>query len=384
MKLVNKNIKIGDILLDPFNPRFGEEAFFDTQEGVKKKIFKSKAAKELLTSMKQNIKWVNRIVVREVDTLPDEKKSHFDSEDAKYIAVEGNSRLACLKSGEIEGYSIDTEIPVLLAVKEENESFEEYETELKVTQGIANVMVVKEWSDISKAKHLYELCVSKIKYENKNFATVIRETAYELGMSSSDVRKSVLRYTFYREINNISDTIPDKYWGYLEGLDKNKELRAFFGLLEDKLEFEWALDEEALVDLYPDSDLKRELLIEIPAIIKSAEDDGLNTKQFRDILANIVEEHKKNPEDVKDTLVSLTRNDRNVNWNIILENVKENSGISQEEVWKNKLISIQKELTRTPLTAEWSINLENDLLKIRDIIIDSLDMLEIKKKRLNR
>ncbi|MFB2347512.1 hypothetical protein [Priestia megaterium] len=246
--------------------------------------------------MKQNIKWVNRIVVREIDTLTDERKFKFNDEDAKYIVVEGNNRLACLKSGEIRSYSTDTKIPVLLAVKEERESIEEFETELKVTQGIANVMVVKPWSDISKAKHLYELCTNKLKYENKNLASIIRETSFELGMSSSDVRKSILRYAFYREINRISDTIPDRYWGYLEGLDKNKELRASFGLVKEKLEFEWTFDEETLIELYPDADLKRELLVEIPSIIESAEHDGLNTKQFRDTLVHIVNENKNNPE----------------------------------------------------------------------------------------
>ncbi|MBT2616121.1 MULTISPECIES: hypothetical protein [unclassified Bacillus (in: firmicutes)] len=382
MKLINCEIKINDILLDPYNPRFGEDSSYDTQKGVMNRIFKSKAAKELLASMKQNIKWVNRIVVREINTLTDEIKFNFNDEDAKYIVVEGNNRLACLKSGEITSHSTDTKIPVLLANKEERESSEEFETELKVTQGIANVMVVKQWSDISKAKHLYELCTSKLKYENKNLVSIIRETSFELGMSSSDVRKSILRYAFYREINNISDTIPDKYWGYLEGLDKNKELRAFFGLVEEKLEFEWTLDEETLVELYPDSDLKRELLIDIPAIIKSAEDDGFNTKQFRDTLVHIVDENKKNPEDVKDRLISLTKNDRTVNWTIVHENMKEDSGISQEELWKSKLISIQRDLTGTPLTAEWSVKLEGELIKIKEIITESLEMLEVKKKKL--
>ena len=242
-------------------------------------------------------------------------------------------------------------------------------------------MVVKQWSDISKAKHLYELCVNKLKYERRNLSSIIRDTAFELGMSSGDVRKSILRYAFYREINSISDTMPDKYWGYLEGLDKNKELRAFFGLVEEKLDFEWKVDEDNLVDAYPDSDLKRELLVEIPTIIKSAIEDDLNTKQFRDTLVHVVDENKKNPEDVKHRLVSLTRDDRTVSWNVIYENMKEDSGISQEELWKSKLTSIQRDLTGTPLTAEWSINIESELIKIKGIVTDSIEMLQITKKR---
>ncbi|WP_156576504.1 hypothetical protein [Bacillus luti] len=380
MILINKEIKIKDILLDPFNPRFGEDSSYDTQERIKNKIFKTRAAKELLTSMQQNIKWVSRIVVREIDTLSGEKRSHFDSEDAKYIVVEGNNRLACLKSGKIDSYNEDSEIPVLLAVKEEQEDSDNFEMDLKVTQGIANVMVVKQWSDISKAKHLYELCTSKLRNGNKSFAAIIRETSLELGMSSNDVRKSILRYTFFQEINNISDTLLDRYWGYLEGLDKNKELRAFFGLVEEKLEFEWTFDEETLLDLYPDSDLKRELLIDMPSIIESADKDGLNTKQFRDALVHIVNKNSNNLEDVKVELFSLTQNDRTIKWTTIYESMKEDSGISQEEQWKAKLKAIQKELTVTPLTADWIINIEEELIRINKIVTESIEMLKVKKK----
>ncbi|MFB2347511.1 hypothetical protein [Priestia megaterium] len=45
MNLINYEIEINDILLDPYNPRFGEETSYDTQKGVMNKILNRRLRK---------------------------------------------------------------------------------------------------------------------------------------------------------------------------------------------------------------------------------------------------------------------------------------------------------------------------------------------------
>lgn len=387
MKLIRDLIQINDILLDPQNPRFGDDVGYKPQNQIIRKIFETKAAKELLNSMKQNIKWISNIVVREIASLPNDIKLSLKDENcsAHYIVIEGNNRLACLKTGKIEDYNDETKIPVLRAEREENESVESFNSEIRITQGISNVMVVKEWSKKSKAKHLYELCKSKMKTKNLIFSAVVREISLELGMSTTEVRQSILRYTFFNEIKEIGDTLPDKYWGYLEGVDKNKDLRSFFGLVENKLAFEWLIDEEALVETYPESDLKKELLSNIPSVIQSAANDNLNTKEFRDTLSYIINKNDQNLEDVSAELETLTddntkEEERTIKWTTKLENMNEDKGESQEDQWRNKLTEIQKTLTTIPLTSDWIFNIESELRKIGKTVNDGLKMLQVKKE----
>lgn len=76
MKLVSDEIRIGEILLDPYNPRFLDVESLNQSE-LQKKIMKTGDAKELLNSMKLGIKWVNRIVIRKIETLTDNEKAEI-------------------------------------------------------------------------------------------------------------------------------------------------------------------------------------------------------------------------------------------------------------------------------------------------------------------
>lgn len=381
-------------MLDSLNPRFGSEKSDLTQNQIKEKLLTPKGSKELLNSMKENIKWISKIVVRDVKDLSKEELKNYSQEifNYKYIVIEGNTRMACLKSGNIPYVEESMEIPVLLTVKEPNESHSHYLKELKITQGISNVMVVKEWGDIAKAKHLYELYIAKNREDtNSTFPKIVNSISKELGMSSVDVRKSIYRYAFYNEINTISDTLPGKHWGYLEALDKNIEIRKFMGLKDGSLDFEWTenTDEYQTSFIQEDNEytsLKKELLVEIPSIIKVAETDGLNTKEFRDLFISLVKERKESDlEDFKEFLTNTTNfSERKENWRTLYERFK-NGNESLEEEWKMKFEDMKNNISNLPLNSQWVVNYKSLLQEIQECISDSIEILEFKEqKKLNK
>jgi hypothetical protein len=277
MKLENIDAKIGEIFLDPYNPRYLNQESTN-QVAILQKIFKTRDAKELLASMSLNVKWVNKIVVISSSDYSEKQKEIPDIGNSKYLVVEGNNRLACLKSGKISGYDSDTEIPVILAVREPAESDADFQAQLRITQGIANVMVVKEWSVIAKARHLYLMykdIVSRNADRHLKPLDIYRKISQELSINVSEVRESVIRYEFYKTIEEISDSIPEEHWGYLEAFDRTKEIRERFGMSVDTNLFDLDSDQEGLVE---------EILKDIPSLIKKASGEGINSKQFRDII----------------------------------------------------------------------------------------------------
>lgn len=385
MKLTDSHCTIDKIMLDPLNPRFGANLAESSQPAILKRLLEKKESKELLNSMKENIKWISKIVIRPISSLSKEEISMYPSElnGFEYIVVEGNTRLACLKSGKITSVNPSSEIPVLIAEKDTDETHTDYLNEIKITQGISNVMVVKQWGDIAKAKHLYELCIAKIQQNcDDNLAAIIRSISLELGMSTNDVRKSINRYAFYKEINNISDTIPDKHWGYLEALDKNANIRQKMGMIEGSLEFEWNCEDDSM---YQALDIKKELLTEIPAIIQAADEDGLNTKQFRDVFVDILSTSNDDElESVKDRLVQTTdMNDRNENWMGIFERYK-NGSSSTEEEWSRKINEIKNYLGELPLQSSWILEYDTHLTKISDSLISAIEIIEFRKNKIHQ
>ena len=65
MKLTPFEIELRKIMIDPYNPRFVNEKKM-SQESLVSDMLQSAQSKELLKSMKQDIKWVNRIVLQKV------------------------------------------------------------------------------------------------------------------------------------------------------------------------------------------------------------------------------------------------------------------------------------------------------------------------------
>jgi hypothetical protein len=357
MKLVDKMVAVKDIFLDPFNPRFIEQNNLN-QTAVLTKIFSGRDAKELLSSMKIDIKWVNKLVLISISDLNETQKSIIGIDKAEYLVIEGNNRLACLKSEKIEGVGPDTIIPVLVAEKEENESQNNFEMQLRVTQGIANVMVVKEWSIISKARHLYKMyydLANKEEHTNLRPHELFKMISNELGLKIAEVRQSIVRYEFYKTINEVSDTIPEDHWGYLEAFDRNKEIREKFGMSDETNKFKLDIEDEGYCE---------EILKEIPALIKKALLEGVNTKDFRDIIGSAVSGIDSSDE-LFEFINGITERESSFSFRRRLE---EQTKVSEEEDWKNMLVDIKSKLQSYPTMSVWTKNQKEMLEELKFLL----------------
>lgn len=66
LEFENENVKICEIMIDPYNPRFSGQYANLSQEELLAKVWADGPTKELLASMEIGLKWVNNIVVRRV------------------------------------------------------------------------------------------------------------------------------------------------------------------------------------------------------------------------------------------------------------------------------------------------------------------------------
>ncbi len=165
MKLLDDNIMLSKIAIDPANPR-SPHNIHKRQEELIENTLQRREAKELLKSMRECIRWVNKVVVvskqKYIEIHPE--LLTYDFGDSEFVAVEGNTRISCLKSMQIPNIQNDTFIPVLVATQESGEAQDSFLEALLITQGIANVMVVKEWPPHAKAKHVYEMYILKKRF----------------------------------------------------------------------------------------------------------------------------------------------------------------------------------------------------------------------------
>lgn len=342
MKLTPINVSLKELMIDNYNPRFTKQKNV-SQKDLINEMLSSKSSKELLRSLQEDIKWVNRIVIQDID-----KHEHYDNlnkdENHKYIVVEGNTRLACLKSGAIVGFDEETCIPVLLAEMEKEEILDEFRKQIRITQGIANVTVVKEWSPISKAKHLLSL-YNDVKTKNKP-AEIYKQISNELGIGIKEVRESVVRFMIYEKISNISEPIPEDNWGYLEAFDKNSKIRSLIGLDLENNDF-----------VNDDDEYYVEIFENIPELIKQALRSGLNTKQFRDIIFEIAKE-SENSEAFSNTINEIISEEIS-----LLSKAKKNE-LSDKDQWSKKLDDILKDISAFPNMADWAVELLDKLNNI--------------------
>ncbi|MBZ4042412.1 magnesium transporter CorA family protein [Flavobacterium hibisci] len=338
------DVALSAIMIDQFNPRF-VKAKNITQSQLVKEMLESKSSKELLRSLQEDIKWVNRIVIQKIETH--EYSDILKNEGSfEYVAIEGNTRLACLKSGAVKDYTKDTVIPVLIAEQEENESIEDFRKQVRITQGIANVTVVKEWSPISKAKHLLAL-YNDIKDISRP-TEIYKQISNELGIGVKEVRESIVRYLIFNKISEVSEPIPEENWGYLEAFDKNSKIRSIIGLDPETNEF-----------IENDEEYYIEILEDIPALIKQALRNSLNTKQFRDIIFEIVKETSSSEEfnEIKNEIL---------NDEITLMSKMKKTDISDKEQWNKILDDILKQISSFPNMADWATDLVTKLNSIEE------------------
>lgn len=284
-------------------------------------------------------------------------KEYSYSEGFKYVVVEGNTRISCLKSGKVPNFTEESEIPVLVATKEHNETDTAFEAEILITQGIANVMVVKEWDAIAKAKHIYNLYQSKIKL-GKELEEALESISTELGAKKADCKKQIQRYSIYSKVAEEDRTLTTSEWGYLEAFDINATTRDFIGLNDD---MSWNDDNaDGVVELIPNLIAK----VGIPQI--------QHTKKFRDIMRKIISETNER-EDVIVKINAFISGEESMS--AILEHTQ---AATNQVAWQGKIDTAITTITNFPMNSDWSSSLLGSLVELQRKVNEGVNMIKAK------
>lgn len=357
-----KDIKISEILLDPNNPRYAGKNAKKNQKEILDCMLKRQETKELMNSMKLGLQWVNRIVVRKVNELPDEIQKELKSDEIlEYIVVEGNTRLACLKSETLKDiYGEDMKIPVLVANKGDM-SEQEFENEIKIIQARSNVMIVKQWEDAPKFRHIYNMYIGEKEINpNDKFQTVVDKIKNTTGGKTNEVKTAICRCLIVDEIASEADELEEIDWPYLEAFEANKDTRKTIGI-NDNYDFDFSGE---------DGEIKKELLFKIPSIIKSAKSVFPNGKKFRDKYKEIIEKNKCNSEKILEYITDIMDPNTDKSWftDFVTGSV--------EEKWDNELDNIYKTLKAFPTFQDWASKKKKkleDMQKLIEKILNTLD-----------
>lgn len=357
MKLTEAEINLNEVMIDPYNPRFPDGNVGKSQEDIINLALNDKSAKELLNSLNTAVRWVNKIVVLKVE---DYKHQYKYLSDYKYVVVEGNTRVSCLKSGGVEGFDSDTTIPMLIAEKEEGETDESYYDSILITQGIANVMVVKEWDQIAKAKHIYNLYVSK-SANGVDLNTAVTQISSELGIKKVECKKHIQRYSIYSKVDKADRRLTKAEWGYLEAFDVNPRTRAFTGLNEN---MSW------------NEDFADEVIPLIGDLIDKATREVGHTKKFRDYMKKLVEETEER-DDIITKIESFIDDESEEN---LINAIKETKPEEDESEWQSKIKSAVRTMEDLPANKIWSESLLPDLEKLHKNVHSGIIMIKAKSE----
>lgn len=273
MKHVDKLLSIKEIYFDEGNPRILED-IGSTQKEIQDHVMKEYNTQNLLKGMQNGLVWSSRLVVTKL------------KDQDKYVVIEGNRRLACLKSGQIAGVDENTEIPVVEIVREKGDSDAKYNAEIKKFQGVANVSAVKEWRAVAKAKFSYTYFRELRQSEPETAPDeIIQRISEYYGDSTSSVKRSIVRYALYTESELLSGAKlnPSEY-SYIEAVAKNERTKTFFGLNSKSYDFEWH-------SLSSDTDIseqKKLRLQKLPQLINSLKKANVTTSEFRSNFEKLV------------------------------------------------------------------------------------------------
>lgn len=370
-ELEQRTLSLEQIFLDPNNPRFwsgrerktSESRIPDSkvQEKTKTRIEKF-GVKELRDSILRNgFLPMDRIVVRPIE-------NHGD----KYVAVEGNRRLAALKSlhslidaGEIDEDGIDDEylntlkystsnIEVLLYKGNKGEDIS------WVLQGIRHISGIKEWSPAQQAILVVDQ-VNELNSSDKR--GVLTRVGQQFGMTAKAVGR------LYRVHNALEQMHSDDEYGS-KSKDENLTLFTLFdeayrnSAVRDWLE--WNDESQKyrnttnLKQFYswilPDEEhLQNKRRIHNPDHVKFL---ARLLEKKRNDLIGAIERHEMTIEEAKGSL-NATSDNNGYNWILEIGNAKR----SVQNV-PNQVIQEQPE------------DLKNALLELRECVDKTLKLLE--------
>jgi hypothetical protein len=227
-------VNLDDILLDPNNPRFAElgeaidvipESRFAEPKVQKDAFDKMKTDKFEVSELRDTIKTIgflpmDKIVVREWKNKP-------DTENKKYVVVEGNRRVSALKwlidlhnSGR-ETFSVEqlqnlNVLDVLLLDQDTAPS-----SALWILPGLRHVSGIKEWGPYQKARAVFVL---------RDSGASPQESAQSLGLSTraaNQLWRSYLALEQMRKDEEFGEYAEPRLYSYFEEIFKKPDIRTW-------------------------------------------------------------------------------------------------------------------------------------------------------------
>ena len=360
MQLNHVKVPLGKIAINPLNPR-NQQLHQLTQEELFSQAMSMASTTELLTSMQEQLLWVNQIVIISREEFCEIYSIVGDSDELQmydYVVIEGSTRICCLKSGEIADVDKQTTIPVSLVDFEENHTTLQKYQAVMLLQGISNVMVVKEWSDLSKVIHIHNMYQSQLQFDVQDSEKKVRyELGAKLGVSRQEVTKMLHQYILLKCIGILNNKQMKENWVLTDAFPNSAYSKGIMGFN---------------ADMTYDTDRIQQGLRVVLDVLNLAIRQGIEIRKMRDYFNNYFQRHRRqnsSAEKVINELGKLLEDKSSVEC---FMTALEASKFSEESYWINQMDSLYKSLSHMPEDLEATSQL---LSKIKELVI-SLNLLK--------
>ena len=221
-----KQIPVSDLKLDVFNPRLPKSKQGKDEKTVIEYMLLEAATLELMLAIAENDFFAGELLLVVKD----------ETDDGKYIAIEGNRRLTAVKL---------LHDPTLTSVKKiavkeiiDNAKFKpatlpclvfEDKNNILKYLGFRHITGIKSWRLLEKGRYLFELRNSD-DFKNLSFLDASREIAKIIGSNSGYVKRLLVSFELYK-------VVEDEAFYQIDGLNDTRFFLNYFtdGLNKDNI-----------------------------------------------------------------------------------------------------------------------------------------------------
>jgi len=257
MKLEKVKVEIGDLLLDPNNPRFADIS--DDTLSIDKSRFAELAIQDSAYAKMTNPKFdINTLAnsIATVGFVPVDNIVVGKLNDTLYYVIEGNRRVTAikylLKQHSLGQNTLSEEAIEKLKILEVlvvNDIENENEFVGKIIQGIRNVSGIKEWEAFQKAQFINDM-IEKGKQ--------VGEISRMIGMPVKDINRYYKTYSVmlqFKKDEEYAGKWKPSYFSYCNEILKKPTLREFFGFNDNTFWFDNLKNIKRFYDwIIPDED----------------------------------------------------------------------------------------------------------------------------------
>jgi hypothetical protein len=246
--LKEKTVSYENLLLDPNNPRLFEnfeenieipDVLAEEKQEFLLTLFASRDRSEftniedVMNSMRQiGFVGIHNVIVREI------------GDTGKYIVVEGNRRLASIKTllqqheeampGSPQRIDDEMKLESLKRIKVqvlqvEGKSEQEVKESIRTILGLGHIGGALEWGPLAKGNNIYKEYMKQLSGENPEFEWVTAagtKIADILAIPRTKVKKSLVDYLCWLQIGEITSDVKAHHYSLISACVSNSNLKA--------------------------------------------------------------------------------------------------------------------------------------------------------------